>query len=236
MSGAPPIWFVTGVGTGVGKTVLTSLLLAALLDRGVKARAMKPFCSGGLGDVNLLFALQGASVSKEAINPFFFAEPLAPLAASRRQNRPLRLRDIPPKIESFAAGSDILLVEGAGGLLTPLGEGFSALDLILELRCSPLVVAANRLGVLNQTLLVHSVLESAKARSATYALMGTPKPGLSADSNAPILREHLGKQKLVEIPFLGPRVKTRKRVLEIAACRPPWLERLADAVSAPGAA
>ena len=81
------IIFVTGTDTGVGKTLLTASLLHYLRQAGVNALAMKPFCSGGTGDVDLLQQIQGAEHPAEEINPFYFPEPVAPYVAARWQRR-----------------------------------------------------------------------------------------------------------------------------------------------------
>ena len=83
--------FVTGTDTGVGKTLLTGLLVAHLLNSGKRAIALKPFCSGGMDDVEFLYAMQGGAVAREEINPFYFPEPVAPLVSARLHRRRIRL-------------------------------------------------------------------------------------------------------------------------------------------------
>src|ERR1044071_5568543 len=111
------IIFVTGTDTGVGKTVFTGLLLHHLLKNGRDALAMKPFCSGDRGDVKLLRAMQNGKLTEDEINPFYFREPVAPLVASRQNSRLISLEEVVRRIREIAARCDILLVEGAGGLL-----------------------------------------------------------------------------------------------------------------------
>src|SRR5579859_7771518 len=88
------IIFITGTDTGVGKTVFTSLLLHHLRKSGVYALAMKPFCSGGRGDVWLLRAMQDGELSEEEINPFHFPEPVAPLVSARQHKRRIPLTNV----------------------------------------------------------------------------------------------------------------------------------------------
>src|SRR5579859_28442 len=89
----PPvrIIFVTGTDTGVGKTVLMGLLLAHLRRRGAAAFALKPFCSGSRRDVQLLHALQNRELQAGEINPFYFPEPVAPVASARQPGRGVQL-------------------------------------------------------------------------------------------------------------------------------------------------
>src|SRR5882724_997479 len=99
----PRIIFITGTDTGVGKTLLTALLLQHLLDSGVEALAMKPFCSGGREDVDLLQAIQNSRLPDDAINPFYFAEPVAPLVAARKARRRISLAQVLQKVRAVEA-------------------------------------------------------------------------------------------------------------------------------------
>jgi dethiobiotin synthase len=137
------ILFITGTDTGVGKTVLTGLLLAHLRQTGNHALALKPFCSGSRDDAKLLHALQDRELTLDRINPFFFPEPLAPLAAARKRRSSITLKSVLGHIGSILSltttpplhhsNPPILLVEGVGGLLVPLGKSFAVLDLITGL-------------------------------------------------------------------------------------------------------
>src|SRR5215212_7683018 len=106
--------FITGTDTGVGKTLLTGLLLHHLRRSGQSALAMKPFCSGSLGDVKLLHQLQEGALSLDQINPFYFAEPLAPLVAARRERRRITMAQVLTTINRVAKRCDVLLIEGSG--------------------------------------------------------------------------------------------------------------------------
>ena len=96
---AKKIIFITGTDTGVGKTLLTALLLHHLRQTGVRALAMKPFCSGGRADVKLLQSLQPGELSDEEMNPFFFKEPIAPLIAAEKNHRIIRLKEVIDRIK-----------------------------------------------------------------------------------------------------------------------------------------
>src|SRR5579862_6832824 len=106
------IIFITGTDTGVGKTLLTALMLHHLRQAGVHALAMKPFCSGGRGDVRLLQSLQPGALSDAEMNPFYFAKPVAPLVAQKGW-RAIRLREVIKKIGEVQRQCDCLLIEGS---------------------------------------------------------------------------------------------------------------------------
>jgi dethiobiotin synthetase len=164
----PRLIFITGTDTGVGKTLLTGLLLAHLRQSNCHALALKPFCSGSRADVKLIGAIQDHELSDQQINPFFFREPVAPLVAARRHRRALTLHKALAGIRESAGRCECLLIEGIGGLLVPLGPGFAVLDLLKELphslgshRLEVIVVARNSLGTLNHTLLTMIALHTA---------------------------------------------------------------------------
>lgn len=196
------VFFITGTDTGVGKTVLTVLLTRHLRARGVRVRAVKPFCSGGREDAEALFAAQDGELSLDEINPWHFRVPLTPLLAARRERRLVPLAAVVEFLRASAKGADVLLVEGAGGLLSPLGEAYSARELIVALRASPLVVCPNRLGAINQARLVVECLPHAAAQRARVVLMEQAKPDSSAPGNRRLLIELLGAGRVHGLPWL----------------------------------
>jgi dethiobiotin synthetase len=200
---APRIIFITGTDTGVGKTLVTGLLLYHLRQSGCHALAMKPFCSGGRADAELLNAVQGGELTGDEINPFFFKEPLAPLVAARKHHRSIRLPAALQPIRSLADRCQCLLVEGIGGVMVPLGEGFSVLDLIANLGCHTILVARNRLGTINHTLLSVNAIQHVGIRGLRTVLNSCSGQDSSAGSNVSTLSELLDPIPVFPIPFLG---------------------------------
>lgn len=243
--------FITGTDTGVGKTVLTALLLAHLRQTGSRALAIKPFCSGGRADAELLHALQDGDLTLDEINPFHFPEPLAPLVAARTHRRQIRMNQVLGRIDSLVSLSSkfenrkskidnpALLIEGAGGLLAPLGESkshsqfkvqswkcFTALDLINVINCPVIIVAPNRLGTINHTLLTVRALKSLKPREIKVVLMDINDLSSSRNtqyatraatrSNPSILTELLAPIPLFRIPNLGKNPGKSERIYTFA--------------------
>lgn len=196
------IVFITGTDTGVGKTFLTARLTRWLIERNVNVRAVKPFCSGGRDDAMALAAAQGGRVTLDAINRWHFTVPLTPLLAARKQGLNVTLDQAVDFLREARARCDCLIVEGAGGVLSPLGEGFDSLELIRALRTAVVIVAPNRLGVLNQALLTLRALPPSTARRATVVLMRQPVPDSSAPGNVRLLRELVGPERVFEMPFV----------------------------------
>jgi len=210
------IIFVTGTDTGVGKTLLTALLLEHLRAAGIPALAMKPFCSGGTADVQLLQSLQEGELSPREMNPFYFSKPVAPLVAARAGHRVIRLPEVVRAIRAVSKRCRCLLVEGSGGLLVPLGQGYTVADLIAKLKCEVLVASRNRLGTINHTLLTVRMLQQIVNQPIRVVLMGCARRDFSSRSNAGTLGELLSPVPLIEVPFLGENAMRRNAIKKIA--------------------
>ena len=191
--------FITGTDTSVGKTALTALLLAHAQALGINVRALKPFSTGDRSDETLLSSLQKTSLR---INFFHYHQPLSPWSAAKLHHSPVTLAAALAPIQEHRSSCELLLVEGAGGLLTPLGESFSAADLISELHAEVILVAANKLGTLNHTRLTFEALQHRAVKSIRLALITPAAPDLSTESNLSDLEELLPGIPLVSIPFL----------------------------------
>lgn len=221
------IFFITGTDTGAGKTVLAALLVKLLRARGMNAAGLKPICSGGRADAREIFKAMDGALALDEINPWHFRAPIAPLLAARRENRKLKLSQVLAHIRAMQKRFDVLLVEGAGGLLSPLGGNLNSRDLILALRAMPLVVAQNRLGVVNQLLLTLEALPESYRRKSRVVLMSPPRPDASTRANAGLLAEFFGAARIFTLPWLGenfaagkalknPRVRRTLRALAAA--------------------
>ena len=205
------ITFVTGTDTGVGKTLLTALLLQHLRRTGVNALGMKPFGSGSRSDARLLRAAGENSLTLDEVNPFYFEKPLAPYAAAPR--RCPALKHVVAAILRAATKCERLLVEGAGGLLVPLGSNFFVADVIAALDCNVVLVGRNKLGTINHTLLSVRELGPQQVR---VVLMGQKHADLSSRSNVKILEELLPKVRVIEIPYLGTGLSSKATLVQCA--------------------
>lgn len=170
--------FVTGTGTGVGKTVVAAAIARTLVLAGEKVAVFKPVESGldqpGESDHARLRRAAGSAQSDEEIAPYRYGPPASPHLAARLADEeidPLRLL---AAARAAAAGADALICEGVGGLLVPLARRYLVRDLAAELGL-PLVIAATPgLGTIN-----HSLLTIEAARAAEITLSGivlTPWP------------------------------------------------------------
>jgi dethiobiotin synthetase len=200
------IIFITGTGTGVGKTVLTALLLAHLRGEGRKALAVKPFCSGSRADARLLHWLQGPDLTLEETNPYFFDRPLAPWVAARQKAvRQIPIARVVRFIKRASQRAEILLVEGSGGIIVPLGDGYAVADLIARTSSQTLVVSSNRLGTINHTLLTIKHLQAIGVKELKIVMMSEKMPDESSESNIGAICELLPGTPVFSLPYLGDR-------------------------------
>lgn len=194
---------ITGTDTGVGKTLLTALLAAHLIPTGAKVAALKPICSGSRDDARLLQRALNNSLPLDTINPWHFRAPITPLLAARLEKRAVRLTEVLEHIRAVARSTprpDYLLIEGAGGLLSPVGEGFSTREWIVRLQAGTLMVGVNRLGVVNQILLMLEALPAAVARKARIVLMSEARPDAASRTNVALLTEMTGGKQVTLLP------------------------------------
>jgi dethiobiotin synthetase len=172
--------FVTGTDTGVGKTVLAGAIAAALVARGERVAAFKPALTGldeepdpgWPRDHELLGEVTGRPAADVA--PWRFGPAVSPHLAGELAEAPLDPRALVSAARGCAWGSDVLVVEGVGGLLVPLTPRYLVRDLVRELGLPVVIAARPGLGTINHTLLT---LEAARAAGLDVrAVVLTPWP------------------------------------------------------------
>ncbi|MBM5812301.1 MAG: dethiobiotin synthase [Gammaproteobacteria bacterium] len=167
-------FFVTGTDTGVGKTLVTAAVLRRLREAGHTVAGMKPVAAGAsrgpAGPVNddalLLQAESSARHPYAVVNPYLFEPPIAPHLAAAAAAVRIDFARIAAALARLRAAADVVLVEGAGGLLVPLDEQRSLAELPRLLGLEVILVVGLRLGCLNHALLT---AEAARARGLALA-------------------------------------------------------------------
>ncbi|MDQ0464322.1 dethiobiotin synthetase [Caulobacter ginsengisoli] len=166
-----PAIFITGTGTDVGKTYVTAALIRALRAGGLAVEASKPVVSGfdaarpaGSDPAVLLEAL-GLEATPEALNhlsPWQFAAPLSPPLAARLEGRPIDAEAVIAHCRArIAAAKGRLLIEGAGGVMSPLSDKTTMLDLAVALAAPTLLIAGSYLGTISHSLTALVTLRAA---------------------------------------------------------------------------
>jgi dethiobiotin synthetase len=209
--------FVTGTDTGVGKTVITAGLALALRSRGHSLGVVKPVQSGALardpdGDAMLLKAWTGVAESPEQIAPFSFAAPLAPLVAAELEGRTVELADVVDHVRAVGERHETVIVEGAGGLLVPVGANWTVADLALALGLPLLVVARPGLGTVNHTAL--TVLAARRLGLETVGVILNGAADESLRDNPRLIERIAGVRVLGHTPLLDGEL-TGERLREL---------------------
>jgi dethiobiotin synthetase len=195
---------ITGTDIGVGKTWVTCALGRALREADRRVVAIKPVETGCSGQPNKsedgvrLARATGQDQPAHAI--LRLPEPVAPVLASERAGAEIDFDALVLKIERFAEGAEYALIEGAGGLLAPITWEWNMADLARALGANALVVAADRLGTINHTLLTLSALELAGISCAGVVLTAPQKRDASAGSNAAAISRLSGLERIVALP------------------------------------
>ncbi len=203
------IFFITGTDTGVGKTVLTALLAQFLRARGITVAALKPICSGNRDDATLLYEALDGALTLDEINPWHFRAAIAPALAAKLEKKSAPHAQVLAHIRATQKKFAVTLVEGAGGLLSPLGDNFNSRDLIIALSATPIIVAQNKLGAVNHILLTLEALPKNLRAKIKVVLMSPEKPDAAAKSNVKLLEQFLASEKIFALPRLGKKFELK---------------------------
>lgn len=161
--------FVTGTDTEIGKTLTSSAILHALVQRGVRACGMKPVAAGAElrdgelhnEDADMLAAAGNVTMLRNLTTPYMFREPAAPHIAAALEGVTIDSVPILAAYLEVAAASDAVVVEGVGGFRVPLSSSYDTADLAQQLDLPVILVVGMRLGCISQALLT---LEAITAR------------------------------------------------------------------------
>ena len=198
--------FITGTDTGVGKTWTAGGLAGALRRRGRLVGNMKPAESGCPEeggetvprDALFVKAMAGCESPLDAICPYRFRESLAPFVAAEREGRRIDPERIVSAFEGIRAAHDVTLIEGVGGFLVPIAEGFRVSDLAVRFGAPILVVGRLGLGTLNHTLLTLEAAARRDLRVLGVVLSAAAPPStVSEETNPDVLTA------LTDVPLLG---------------------------------
>ena len=194
-------YFITATDTGAGKTIVTSSIARALRLRGVDVGVMKPVESGCVDkdgalvpeDALALKEASGSTDSIEEICPYRLPLPLSPHLAARRAGVEIDFGALLSGFRKLSGRHDLMLVEGAGGLLTPLTDELTIADLAMKLQLPVIIVAASKLGVINHTLLtIEAVQRRGLEVGAVILNRASGAADLSAGHNSAEIKRKTG--------------------------------------------
>jgi dethiobiotin synthetase len=192
-------FFITGTDTDVGKTYCAVKLIQHYIAQGYTVVGMKPVAAGcemidGIWqneDVAKLIAASNVQAPRELVNPYSFDAPIAPHIAAEDTGVEIKLEVIQHAYEQLCTLADIVIVEGAGGLLVPINESQTMADIAQALNLPVILVVLIKLGCINHTLLTYSVIKQKKLH--LNAWIANEKENIINNSKIiSFLKRHLG--------------------------------------------
>jgi dethiobiotin synthetase len=161
--------FITGTDTDVGKTYITAGLAVALRKMDVDVGVMKPFAAGSAQkkgykseDIEILSRAAQVNDPENLVNPQFFSIPASPYTACKKLKTKPKVSTILSSFKKLSKLHDMLLVEGMGGIMTPILKNYYITNLIKEMKIPTVIVTRSKIGTVNHTLMTVKMCEKYK--------------------------------------------------------------------------
>jgi len=208
------VYFITGAGTDIGKTYVTALIVRGLRAAGRRVVALKPVASGlppvgdpafAETDTGHLLAAQGLALTPaniDACSPWRFTRPLSPDMAAAAEGRSLESPALLAWLQAQIAQAPddaVVLIEGVGGVMSPMTSDALNLDLIETLGCPVLLVAGSYLGALNHALTALETLKAHQVAVRALVLNESDGSGVDFDATAQTLRRYVGVMPIAQV-------------------------------------
>ncbi len=215
-------YFITGTDTGVGKTTVTAALSASMKKLGVDVGVMKPVATGipqksgfKSHDVSVLCQACGVDDTEDLVNPVFMSLPASPYDVSKILEIKFDKEIIFEKFEKLKTKHEMLLVEGIGGIMTPLSRDYFVADLIKAMDLETIIITRSTLGTLNHTLMTVKTCHDYKIPIKGIIVNNYDEKGGTAEKNSPSTI-----YEITNIPILGilPFVKDYQNVEMMISC------------------
>ena len=188
--------FVTATDTDIGKTYVCAGLAHALKKMDIDVGIMKPFACGdkqkiGFSSNDLTILANAAMVddAEDIINPFFFPIPASPYTAAKNLGVKIDVKHVMECFRKLDEIHDIVLVEGIGGIMTPILKDYAIIDLIKDLMANTIIVTSSKIGTVNHTVLTCNMCKNMNIPVKgliinNFDSTGYPIPELERDLNA----------------------------------------------------
>ncbi len=202
--------FITGTDTGVGKTWVTLGLMARWQTAGLVVNGMKPVASGSErqqgqlrnADAVLIRKQCSRTLSYQQVNPYAFAQPIAPHVAANKEQVVVDLETLTAAYRGLASTADRVVVEGIGGWRVPLTDGIQTEDLVRRLNLAVVMVVGLRLGCINHALLTAESIVAAEVPFAGWLGNGICRDYAEKQATLYYLRQQIPAPFLGNIPWL----------------------------------
>jgi dethiobiotin synthetase len=198
-------YFITGTDTGVGKTTITVALAISIRKMGIDVGVMKPVATGVMqktgfksSDVSILYNASGVHDEEDEINPVFMPLPVSPYDASKVLDISFDKKIIFEQFAKLQKRHQMMLVEGIGGILTPLTRDYFVADLIKDMGLETIIVTRSTLGTLNHTMMTVRTCRDNKIPIKGILVNNYDENGGPEEKNAP-----LTIHEITSVPILG---------------------------------
>jgi dethiobiotin synthetase len=203
--------FIAGTETGVGKTLIAGAIAKILNDNGVKVGVFKPVATGckrqweGLigCDTEFLANCANSNLSFSTINPVGYLTPAVPIVSAAQENRPIDFDGIAAAYKETCENSDIVIVEGIGGVRVPLTAEFDLLDLAVEFALPVVIIARLNSGAINHTLMTIDCIRAAQLKIAGVIIDGynAAEAAVAEETAGQVIAQFGGVNVLCTVPF-----------------------------------
>ena len=201
----PQSYFVTGTDTGIGKTIVSCALLSAYSARDNVVIGMKPVVTGRVcgewADVNAIVAASSVVAPREWVNPYAFIPPISPHLAAKEAGIEIDVEVIRLACLNLQKISDVVVVEGVGGIMVPLNDRNDVADMAYALDLPVILVVGMRLGCLNHALITAKIIQASGLKLAGWVANQIDPQMNSFDENLHTLKERLNCPLLGVLPF-----------------------------------
>ena len=202
--------FVTGTDTGVGKTLISKLLIQYFVGQGDHVTPMKPVASGAIekneklvnDDALILIEAANTDLDYSLVNPYVFKEPIAPHIAAEKNNIEIDISNLNTIYRKIEANADRVIIEGAGGWQVPLTNEISMADWVSENRWPVILVVGLRLGCINHARLTYLDILAKENKLAGWVVNTIDAEVLEADAIIVDLKQFINAPLLGVVPWL----------------------------------
>ena len=203
--------FVTGTDTDVGKTCITAGIVSYLSKMNVDVGVMKPFASGYKAtansvsdDVKILMKYSRVSDPIDLVNPYFFEIPTSPYDACKQLKLEIDISRVVDSYKQLTSIHDVVIVEGIGGIMTPISKNYFVSDLISDLQMNTIIVTGSKVGTVNHLMLTYQHVKEKKIPLNGFLINQNVSDGYESSNLRKQIIDLTGQTVYGTIPYQKP--------------------------------
>tara|TARA_B100001123_G_scaffold72165_1_gene80954 strand:- start:782 stop:1477 length:696 start_codon:yes stop_codon:yes gene_type:complete len=204
-------FFVTGTDTDVGKTCVSAALANYFHEKNIDVGVMKPFASGYKSsvdsvseDVEILMKYSQTHDSVELVNPYYFEIPTSPYDASKQLNLEIDISRVIDSYTKLTSIHDVVIVEGIGGIMTPISKNYFISDLISDLNLESIIVTGTKIGSVNHLMLTYDHVRQKNLKFNGFIINQNVADGYDLSNMKHQIFGLTGHKAFGAIPFVEP--------------------------------